>query len=381
MQELFQRIDRLQEEYLKFWMEICEKEGITADREAVNRVADHIEAFCVKKGFAVRRFPFEKAGDYLTIDLNAENPEKGYFFLAHTDTVHEKGKFGHPAVRQENGKLYGPGVIDCKGGIAVALLAMQALKETGETRHLRLFLVSDEEASEVLAGEEGIRLIQEQAKGFRGAFCCEVGKDGKVTVGRKGILKFRFDLTGRASHAGIAYFEGRSAIHEAACQILALEEQSKEGGITYNCGRIEGGELPNIVPWKCSFLLDVRFVTMEEMEQARSTVYAAAKKGYTPGVVTKVTPLSRRIPMLRTAGNEQLFEKIRQVCVRYHLEDVAMAESGGGSDAAYTVAAGIPSVCSIGTTGDFCHTKEEYAWISSLARRAKMLAAVIREES
>lgn len=381
MQELFQQIDRLQGDYLKFWTDICNIEGISSDKPAVNRVADRIEAFCMERGFSVSRHPFEKAGDYLTVDMNEESSEKGYLFLAHMDTVHEKGKFGNPAVHQAGGKLYGPGVIDCKGGIAVALLAMQALRETGEKRHMRLLLTSDEEVSEVLSGEEGIRLIQKMAEEFQGAFCCEVGKKGKITVGRKGILKVRFDITGRASHAGIAYFEGCSAIREAAYKILALEQRSEDGGITYNCGRIGGGEVPNIVPQNCSFLLDVRFVTEKDMKCARDTVYAVAEKSYMKDTVTKLTLLSKRVPMQRTAENEKLFERIRRVCEQYGLEEVSMTESGGGSDAAYTVAIGIPSVCSVGTTGDCCHTKEEYAEIDSLARRAKMLGAVIREET
>jgi len=381
MQKLFQQIDRLQEEYLRFWTDICNTESISSDRPAVNRVADQIEDFCNERGFSVSRHSFEKAGDYLIVDMNEENADKGYLFLAHMDTVHEKGKFGNPAVRQEGGKLYGPGVIDCKGGIAVALLAMQALKETGEIRHTRLLLTSDEEVSEALSGEEGIRLIQKMSEGFQGAFCCEVGKSGRVTVSRKGIMKFRFDITGKAAHAGIAYFEGCSAIREAAYKILALEQRSEDGGITYNCGRIVGGEVPNIVPQNCSFLLDVRFVSEKDMEQAQKVVRTAAEKSFVEGTVTKLTQLSKRSPMRRTAENEKLFERIRRVCDRYGLEEVSMTESGGGSDAAYTVAIRIPSVCSMGTIGDCCHTKEEYAEIDSLVRRAKILGAVIREET
>ena len=83
--------------------------------------------------------------------------------------------------------------------------------------------------------------------------------------------------------------------------------------------------------------------------------------------------------MERTSENEKLFEKIKAVCDKYQLERVQPVESGGGSDSAYTVAAGVPSVCSVGTIGDYCHTPNEYAEIASLTERAKMLAVTIAE--
>jgi hypothetical protein len=135
--------------------------------------------------------------------------------------------------------MIGPGVIDCKGGIAVALLVMKALRTLGYEKHLRLMLTSDEEVSNCLGGEKEIDFIVNTAAGFKGAFNCEVARDGEVVVSRKGILRVRIHITGKPSHSGIDYFAGVSAVREAAYKIIDLESKSKEGATTYNCGIIE----------------------------------------------------------------------------------------------------------------------------------------------
>ncbi len=379
MEKLFNIIEQNTDTYKQFWIDICNIEGISADKAAVDEVSSFIEKFCCNKGFDVKRFPFEKAGDCLIVEMNADSNEKGFVFLAHMDTVHEKGKFGSPAVTEKDGILYGPGVIDCKGGIAVALLTMQALMEVGYKKHTRLILTSDEEVSGRLSGEKGIEFIKEYSRGFTGAFNCEVGICGAITVGRKGILCQKIDITGKASHSGIAYFEGISAVKEAAYKIIEIENHSTEGGTTYNCGLISGGELANIVPQKCSFLLDTRFATIADMEKAIEFVNSIVHKSFVNGTKSVVTPISKRMPMERTQDNEELFNKIKETCDKYNLEKVEPVVSGGGSDSAYTVMAGVPSVCSVGTIGDYCHTENEYAEIASLARRAKMLGATITE--
>ena len=114
MQKLFQQIDRLQEEYLRFWTDICNTESISSDRPAVNRVADQIEDFCNERGFSVSRHSFEKAGDYLIVDMNEENAERVSFSGTHGHSTRE-GKIrkpcgtarGRKAIRSRRDRLQG----------------------------------------------------------------------------------------------------------------------------------------------------------------------------------------------------------------------------------------------------------------------------------
>lgn len=162
-------------------------------------------------------------------------------FVAHLDTVFPAGTFPD-RLKEENGFLHGPGVVDCKGGIAVALLAMESLRKVGCPRSLRLLLTPDEEVSNRLSGMEGIRWIQDNSRGCAAAFVCECGTQGEAVTQRKGVLKAQVIIRGKSVHAGMFYDQGASAIREAAYKILQLEEHSEAGGITYNCGKIAEGK-------------------------------------------------------------------------------------------------------------------------------------------
>ena len=374
VKSVFREIEKEEAKYIKFWENISNIETVSDDKEALDGLVDFIQAFAVSEGFSVQRTPFEKCGDFLTIDMN-EGAEKGYMFLAHMDTVHEKGKFGYPPVRIEENKMMGPGVLDCKGGIAVALLAMKSLKTLGYDKHLRLMLTSDEEINNSLGGTKELEFIKNTVAGFKGAFNCEVGRKGGVVVARKGILSLRIHIVGKSAHAGVDYFSGVSAIREAAYKIIELESKSKEGATTYNCGIIQGGDMFNIVPENCTISVDVRVKSLDEMETAYKVVEEVTAKSFVKGSRAELQVVSRRMPMIRTKETNELFDKLREVSLTNGLGDLIPIETGGGSDSAYVQLAGVPSVCAVGVCGDYCHTVNEYAEIDSLVKRAKLLVA------
>ena len=374
VKSVFREIEKEEAKYIKFWENISNIETVSDDKEALDGLVDFIQAFAVSEGFSVQRTPFEKCGDFLTIDMN-EGAEKGYMFLAHMDTVHEKGKFGYPPVRIEENKMMGPGVLDCKGCIAVALLAMKSLKTLGYDKHLRLMLTSDEEINNSLGGTKELEFIKNTVAGFKGAFNCEVGRKGGVVVARKGILSLRIHIVGKSAHAGVDYFSGVSAIREAAYKIIELESKSKEGATTYNCGIIQGGDMFNIVPENCTISVDVRVKSLDEMETAYKVVEEVTAKSFVKGSRAELQVVSRRMPMIRTKETNELFDKLREVSLTNGLGDLIPIETGGGSDSAYVQLAGVPSVCAVGVCGDYCHTVNEYAEIDSLVKRAKLLVA------
>lgn len=379
MNKVFDYIEKNKDKYLDFWIDICNAEGVAEDKKAMDAVADKIEAFARGLNIFVERVPFDTCGDFLIVDTLHNADEKGVCFLAHMDTVHKKGAFGYPPVKVENDRIIGPGVIDCKGGVPIALLAMMALIDSGYDKNCRLLLTSDEEVSNRLGGEKEMDVIRRATEGFKAAFNCEVGREGEAVVSRKGILRYRMDITGKASHAGIDYFSGASAIHEAANKILALESKSQKGGITYNCGIINGGTMPNIVPAHCDITVDIRVSNSDELVIAKAVLEEIASRSFVEGTKTELTLISQRQPMLYNEDTKKLFLHLKSVSEKYSLGTLAPIESGGGSDSAYTQLAGVPSICAVGATGDFCHTVNEFAYISSLESRAKLLAAATIE--
>ena len=131
LQNVFEKIDELSEEYLKVWVDISKIESPTAFKEGVDKVCDYIVTLAEKKGWKVEMLPQSVAGNAACITMNPEAKKAPVCLSGHMDTVHPVGSFGEPPVRIENGMIYGPGVCDCKGGIVSQLLAMDALSELG----------------------------------------------------------------------------------------------------------------------------------------------------------------------------------------------------------------------------------------------------------
>lgn len=376
MMTLRKAIESLFPTYLSFWETICRMETSSSDQTALNRQADVIEEFCSVRGFAVRRQHYAAAGDTLVIELQGDAPKSHVVLLAHMDTVHAPGAFGELPVRKENGVLYGPGVFDCKGGIAACLLAMEALVMVGGTHPtVKLILNSDEEDGSFI-GADGVAFIHNEAKGACVAFNAEAGRADSLTVGRKGILTAEIQVFGMAGHAGNSYFQAASAIREAAYKIIALESKSDEH-ITYNCGLIHGGSVANIVPDECTVTVDVRFQNAAQQQQATEILDEITRHITVEGCRAQWRSVNVRPAMECTAENMALFHMIAQTAQDLGLPKLLPMERGGGSDSAYTVEIGIPTVCSMGPVGRYEHTVREEADIHTLGERALLLAECI----
>ena len=379
MKQLMETIEDLTGRYVDFLCDICSFEARAKDKATIDLMLDAITEFAHAEGFSTRRTAMDACGDFLSIELN-EGAEKGGVFMAHTDTVHEKGVFGENPVTRLEDRIIAPGTIDCKGGIAIALLAMKALKELGYQKHLRLLLTSDEEISNILGGQTEQDYFRDNCMGFPCAINCETSEKDEVVISRKGILKYQIDITGSGGHSGIHYFDCKNAIEEAAHKIIALHSKSRVGGITYSCNIIQGGSVPNIIPAHCSVTVDVRVPRHQDMDEAASTVKEIAETDYLGGTSATVTRISKRPPMEKNDTTMALFEKFLAVCHKYDLGSLTPVESGGGSDSCYTQAAGVPSICGMGGCGEFCHTNKEYITTASIPLRAKILAAFLVEE-
>ena len=375
----FRSIDDHRQQYITFLQQICSFEARAYDKAEIDRMVDFIEAFSRSEGFQVLRTPFETCGDFLTIDLNPGAPKAG-ILLAHLDVVQEKGVFGDPAVKIEGDRMIGPGTVDCKGGVAVALLMMRALSECGYKHHGRLILTTDEEISNILGGEKEQQFIRDAVQGFPFALNCEVTENNDVVVARKGILRYRFHICGKGGHSGLHYFDSKNALLEAAHKVIALESSSKPDHITYSCNVLHGGTAANAIPDDCLLTVDVRAATQEAMAEAHQVIHQIANKSFIGETHTSVDLLSKRPPMERQESTMALFHRLDALSNQYQLGQLTAVEPGGGSDSAYTQAAGVTSICGLGPSGGEYHTNREYVEISSIPRRAKLLAALLYEQ-
>ena len=148
-------------------------------------------------------------------------------------------------------------------------------------------------------------------------------------------------------------------------------------GLTCNCGVIHGGTAPNTVAERCEFFADIRFLTLEELEEVRATAKRIADTPYIDGSRCELEELSFRPSMPYTETNEKFLKKINEIYEKCGMPTLTSRFCVSGSDAAYITAAGIPCVDSLGTEGGNIHSVNEFINIPSVAKSAKRIASVI----
>lgn len=162
---LFNEIDRLSSGYVQIWEDVCNLESPSNDKISVDRVGTYFCELAAKRNWKIEVFKQEFFGDVVCITMNPESPMRPIALSGHMDTVHPIGSFGTPAVRRDDTKLYGPGAMDCKGGIVAGFLAMDALRHCGfKDRPVMMFLQSNEEIGSGLNNKAPINYICQKAK-------------------------------------------------------------------------------------------------------------------------------------------------------------------------------------------------------------------------
>ncbi len=374
--KLFSIIDSLNDEYISLWGKVCNIESPTSHKEGIDAVGEEFIKIAKARGFLVEVMEHEVAGNAICITLNPESHERPVVFSGHIDTIYPLGLFGMPAVHYEDDRIFGPGVMDCKGGTVASLMALDALSKFGfASRPVKLIIQSDEETGSRTSDKETVAFMLNAAKDAV-AFLNTEGIQGKTAVvKRKGILRYRFNICGRAIHSSKCN-EGASAILEAAHKIIKLEKMKDSDGITCNCGVIEGGSAANSVAETCTFVADIRFADESQMETAEKAVRKIAAHTTVEGCSCLLDKISDRPAMPLCDTNLGLLFRMNEIYSNCSLPELFPRFCLSGSDAAYTTGAGIPTVDNIGVDGGRIHSVEEFARISSLAEAAKRLAAV-----
>lgn len=375
-QKVFEKIDALNQQYIKVWEDVCNLESPTANKQGVDAVGEYFLKMAQDRGWKIETEEYEQAGNAICITINPDVDVAPVAISGHIDTVHPVGLFGTPAVRMDAEKIYGPGVTDCKGGVVAGFLAMDALYRCGFTgRPVKLIIQTDEETSSKQSQKKSVEFMCRMAKGAVAFLNAESNWDNKTTLARKGIARYRFVISGRSAHSSKCP-EGANAIAEAAHKILELEKLKDIENLTCNCGVIRGGTVANTVPDHCEFIADVRFATQEDYEQVEELIEKVADRVYVPGCSCQLEKVSFRPAMPLCDRNVKLLENMNRIYAQVGLPTAEMKKETGGSDAAYTTMAGIPTVDSVGVVGGRIHSPEEFAYLDSLAAAAKRFAAV-----
>lgn len=379
IENCFKSVDSLTDKYLDFIRTLVRISSKSEDKAGVDAVLDKIIEHETENSYKLVRQPMEKSGDVASFTLfNGENLPT-VCLSAHMDTVFEKGEFADPVVTEDEENLYGPGVTDDKGGIALGFLVMSALKKSGFNRaNIKMILQSDEEVSSVLSDRKTIEFMCKQSVGSKAFLNLELGRQNVLTTARYGIIKARFDITGESAHAAEKMKGmGISAIKEAAYKILEIENREVTEDHSFSVGTINGGTTVNTIAEHCSFTVDCRIKTNASEQTAKAFLQSVADKRYVKGTSCKLTYVGVHSPFEANKKTDDLFEVINAANVKYFGESLIAKTAGGGADSAYPSAIGIPTIDSMGVDGGNLHTHNEYMIKKSLAPRAKRIIAAI----
>ena len=327
-------------------------------------------------GVEVRELPSSRFGPHLFARTEAarESAEGAVAIVGHHDTVFPPGSF--EGFRLAEGIARGPGVLDMKGGLVVAIEALRALAELGQLSKIpvRFGIVSDEE----VGSPESRPLLQEELRGASAALVLEAGraKDAIITA-RKGTGSMTARASGKAAHAGNAHDAGANAIWALARFVDRAQGVTDYArGVTVNVGKIFGGESKNTVPDRAEAVLDFRFTCTDDGHAAAASLREAAQAAcaHLPGTQVELEGGIARTPLERTEGNLALFREYGACARESGLGDGEAPRLGGGSDASTTAAIGIPSIDGLGPRGSGFHTKEELIEVGTLVPKAEAIA-------
>ena len=262
-------VDEHKQPMLQLWEELVNTESGSRNLDGVAKVTDILRREMEDMGMRTRVIPMENAGGVLVGEWNWESGKAPLLFLGHMDTVFPDGTVEKNPFRvDEEGFAHGPGVLDMKPGLDIALYATRALAAAGwKERPIKCIFAGDEENLHMFSNAK--QAMQQEALGGLAAFNFETGYlDDNFVVGRKGGGPVRLTVHGVAAHSGNAPEKGRSAILEAARKVVELEAcNDLEAGRLLNCGKITGGIGENTIPDQCVVQIGLRFNTSRQKEE------------------------------------------------------------------------------------------------------------------
>jgi glutamate carboxypeptidase len=361
----------------KRWMgdtlhELVQQESPSEDRLAVNAAATLIERWAGEEGGRVKRHRQREFGDILELRFGPTRPaRKPLLLLGHLDTVWPLGTLKQMPWRVADGRYWGPGVLDMKAGVVMALTALAVLRELKTNHPVILLLNSDEEVGSPVSRGITERLALESSA----VFVLEPAQGLAYKTARKGVGHYNVEVTGVGAHSGVDFERGHSAVLELAKQVQTISNFTNLARkLTVNCGVIAGGTRSNVVASHAHAEVDVRIAKAGDAAHVEKLFRSL--KVSDPHCKLAITGGINRPPMERKAGTIALFKKARSLAAElgFALEE---ATTGGGSDGNFTAALGVPTLDGMGAVGEGAHAAHESVLIEHLVPRTALLAAMI----
>lgn len=363
------------------WLELLEQmvniDSGSLDQPGLEAMIQLLESRWQALGFETEKTDSE-SGPHLVATHRAGNSDAPtVLMIGHVDTVFDRGAAQQRPFTVRDGRAYGPGVADMKGGVVSMLGVVETLKGN-ELLDAANFIVvhnSDEEIGskcsktliESVAGQADVALIFEPGRA-----------DGSIVAQRKGGQSYILEIAGKAAHSGVNPQDGASAIEALSKKVVALHRLTDyDVGLTVNVGVIHGGSRSNVVADQASAEIDVRAPTRDIAEEVKRAIHNIAFREDVSGTTSQLTCQSERGPMAPSSKTTPLIELYRETASELGI-DLQCTATGGGSDGNFTSAKGVPTLDALGPVGGLYHSEDEYLDIDSLPVRIALTATVIK---
>lgn len=352
--------------------ELVEQESPSEDPQAVNAAAALIEHWAGQQGARVKRHRQRDFGDILELRFGPQrSARKPLLLLGHLDTVWPIGTLKTMPWREADGRYLGPGVLDMKAGVVMALASIRALQDIKANRPVILLLNSDEEVGSPVSRAITERLALQSSA----VFVLEPAQGLAYKTARKGVGQYNVQVTGIGAHSGVDFERGHSAVLELAKLVQTISSFTNLARkLTVNCGVIAGGTRSNVVASSAYAEVDVRIAKAGDAAYVERLFRSL--KVSDPKCKLTITGGINRPPMERKPGTIALFKKARSLAAElgFTLDEAA---TGGGSDGNFTAALGVPTLDGMGAVGEGAHAAHESVLIEHLVPRTALLAAMI----
>ncbi|RJF96264.1 M20/M25/M40 family metallo-hydrolase [Noviherbaspirillum saxi] len=356
-------------------------ESPSMDARGLARMADYTEKRLRELGAAVERRKGTQGPAEIVIGRFSGTGSKRIMLLAHLDTVYPVGTLQSQPYRIEANRIYGPGIADDKGGVALILHALKILKEMGWRDHAGLTVVfnADEETGSLGSGE----LIAAMAAEHDYVFSCEPAPDQPdgVLLSASGTGTVVMQVQGRASHAGAMPEKGRNALVELAHQILQTEDVAASvPGTQLNWTIARAGLVRNQIPERAYVTGDLRLMNPDGFDHIESALKERVRNRHIPDTETSIAIERGRPPFVATPAGHELARKAQAIYAEIDRPLMLIPGTGGATDAGFAARSGKAVVLeSFGLAGFGYHARDEYIAVDSIVPRLYLMTRILRE--
>lgn len=362
-------------------------ESGSSDTAGLARMADLIEGRLKTLGMATeRRKTVRGALADIVVGTITGTGSKKFMLIGHMDTVYQPGILATQPYRADGNKIYGPGIADDKGGLAVMLHALKILQESGWRDFAKLTVVinPDEEVGSIGSGD----IISEMADQHDYVLSCEPtavrdsASNEALTLGTSGIATAILEVKGRAAHAGVAPFLGANALVELSHQILQTRDLAKEiPGTQLNWTVSQAGTVRNQIPEKATAYGDIRLTMPDGLERLRVALQAKIDSNkLVPGTETTLRVEPGRPAFVGSPASVAVAERALRIYAELERRLDLIPMTGGGTDAAYAARNGKAVVVEgFGLGGFGYHARDEYIVTDSIVPRLYLVTRLLTE--